>query len=38
MIWCPYGKHEINVWWNYGLHIDIRVGLFIVSTDHKNFV
>ena len=36
--WYSYGKYEVNIWWKYGLYMDIRVGLFIISMDHKYFV
>ena len=36
--WCSYRRHEVDIWWKYGLHMDIRVGLFIVNINHKNFV
>jgi len=38
MAWCPYGRHEVNVWRKYRQQIDIRVGLFIVSTDYISIV
>jgi len=38
MVWYFYGRYEVNVWWKHGLHIDIRVGLFIISIDYKNIV
>jgi len=34
MVWYPYRRYEVNVWWKYGQHIDIRVGLLIVNMDH----
>jgi len=36
--WCPYGRHKVDTWWKHRLHMDIRVVIFIVSMDHKNFV
>ena len=38
IVWCSYERHEVNTWWKYELHMDIRVGLLIVSIDHKHFV
>ena len=38
MAWYPYERHEVDIWWKHRLHMDIRVGLFIVSTYHKEFV
>ena len=37
-IWCPCGRHNMNTWWKYRLHMYIRVELFIISTDHEYFV
>jgi len=36
--WCPYRRHKVNIWWKHGQHMDIRVGLFIVSTDYVSVV
>ena len=36
--WYSYERHEVDTWWKYGLHIDIRVGLFTISTDHLSIV
>jgi len=36
--WCSYERLEINTWWKHELHMDIRVGLFTVSTDYEYFV
>ena len=38
MIWYSYGRHKVNAWRKCKLYMDIRVGLFIVSIDHKYFV
>ena len=35
---CSYRRYEVNIWWKYGLYMDMRVGLFIVSTDYEDFV
>ena len=36
--WCPYRRYEVDAWWKHGKHMDIRIGLFIVSTDHVSIV
>jgi len=36
--WYSYGRHGVDIWQKHGQYIDIRVGLFIVSTDHVSIV
>ena len=38
MLWYFYERYKIDTWWKHGLYMDIRVGLFIISMDHKNVV
>ena len=36
--WYSYRKYKVDTWWEHTLHINIRIGLFIISMDHKDFV
>ena len=38
MAWYSYERHEGKAWWKHEQYMDIRVGLFITSTDHETFV
>jgi len=37
-IWYSYRRYEVNAWWKHRQHMDIRVELFIISTDHVSIV
>jgi len=36
--WYSYRKYEVDTWWKHELHMNIRVGLFIISMDHEDFI